>query len=659
MAAVCCCCGTSGWGDWEIPLPTLISASQTPEPTASPTLEVERDPPGDLGTETETLLETTAIPVRDLHDLAIRLSGMDPDTSRTVNPEGPPDYVVGDYRTFHVSNVDTDQRFDINAVLTYSTEHVYMWVEEGVALDPVSLEAAADLFESHTYVTNRAFFGSEWNPGVDNDPHVSILHSRGLGFSVAAYYSSRDEFVSHVRADSNEMEMFYVNIDNVVVNDDFYNGVLAHEFQHMIHWYQDRNEETWLNEGFSELASYLNGFDVGGFDWVFAQDPDLQLNSWPDGPSSAGANYGAAYLFTAYFLDRYGPEATQALVAHQENSFASVDAVLLDLGTDMAHEDLYADWVIANLLDEPSIADGQYGYEEIDPPRFDIDVSYGKGDYPVSESTTVHQYGTDYIELEGDESVVFRFTGSTQVGLVDTAAHNGDYAWWSNRGDDSNMSLTHAFDLSETSEATLEFWVWYDIEEDWDYAYVEVSTDGGHSWQILQTPSGTDSNPNGSSFGWAYTGHSGNGGAPEWVMEQVDLSEYVGQEVLVRFEYITDDAVNKPGLLLDGVSIPEIGYSVDFEVDDDGWESAGFIRHANVLPQRWIVQLVLFGDVARVERLEMGDDQDGEWTIPLGDDSVYRAVIAVSALAPVTTEAGSYSYEIEVGQAGGSQVSLP
>jgi hypothetical protein len=314
---------------------------------------------------------------------------------------------------------------------------------------------------------------------------------------------------------------------------------------------------------------------------------------------------------------------------------------------------------MANLLDEPSIAGGQYGYEEIDPPRFDIGVSYDKEDYPVSESTTVHQYGTDYIELEGDEPVVLRFTGSTQVGLVDTAAHSGNYAWWSNRGDDSNMRLTRAFDLSEASGATLEFWVWYDIEDDWDYAYVEASTDGGQSWQILQTPSGTDSNPNGSSFGWAYTGHSGNGRAPEWVMERVDLSVYIGQEVLVRFEYITDDAVNKPGLLLDDVSIPEIGYSTDFEVDDGGWESAGFIRHANVLSQRWIVQVVLFGDETRVERLELSDDQKGEWTIPLGSASAYRAIIAVSAMAPVTTELGSYSYEIEVGQTDGSQASLP
>ncbi len=75
------------------------------------------------------------------------------------------------------------------------------------------------------------------------------------------------------------MEMFYIQIDNVSVNDDFYNGVLAHEFQHMIHWYNDRNEDTWLNEGSSELASYLNGYDTGGSEYVFSRKPDTQLNS--------------------------------------------------------------------------------------------------------------------------------------------------------------------------------------------------------------------------------------------------------------------------------------------------------------------------------------------------------------------------------------------
>jgi len=601
---------------------------------------------GDVGTETEKLLETTEVPVRDLHDLAIRLRGLPPNTPRTINPEGAPDYPVGTRRLFHVSNVDTDEQFDIHAILEYKTEHIYMWVEENVRFDRGELEDAADLFEEHTYPTDRAFFGSEWTPGVDNDLHVSILHARNLGDSVAGYYSSADEFVSAVREDSNEMEMFYINIENVTVNNDFYNGVLAHEFQHMIHWHNDRNEETWLNEGFSELAMYLNGFDIGGSDWVFAMTPDTQLNSWPEGPGAAGANYGAGYLFTSYFLDRFGPEATQSLVAHPENSLASVEAVLEELGAGLTYEDLFADWTVANLLDDPDLTNGRYGYEEIDPPSPDIGTSYRKSDYPISESSTVHQHGTDYIELRSGGPLVFHFTGSTQIGLVNTTAHSGRYLWWSNRGDDSDIMLTRAFDLSDVSAATLEFWTWYDIEEDWDYAYVEISTDGGGAWEILTTPSGTPTNPNGNSFGWAYTGRSGGGGTAEWIQERVDLSPYTGQEVLVRFEYITDDAVNRPGFILDDVAIPEIGHFSDFEADGDGWEQAGFIRHANVLPQRWLVQLILFGPETAVQQLELDKDQTGEWAIPL-DRRTDRAVITISGLAPVTTEMGSYSYEIE------------
>ncbi len=650
VVALACCCCAGGFlalsresGNQPIPEVTTSPVFDTQTPTPAPA--ITREAMVELEKETETLLDSAVVPVRDLHDLAIRLRGLPPDTERTVNQAGSPNYDVGTRRLFHASNVDTEEQFDLYATLRYKTEHVYMWVEEGIEVNKSRLEAAADLFEEKTYVTNRAFFGSEWNPGVDNDPHLSILHATNLGDSVAGYYSSADEFVSEVREDSNEMEMFYINIDNVRPGSDYYNGVLAHEFQHMIHWYNDRNEETWLNEGFSELATYLNGFDVGGSEWLFADAPDTQLNSWPSGPGAAGPNYGAAYLFTSYFLDRFGSDATQALVAHAENSFTSVGEVLEEEGSGLRYEELFVDWVVANLLDDPSIDDGRYGYQDIDPPPFDVETTYYANAYPVSESATVHQHGTDYIELQGKRPLSLSFTGSTQVSLVDTAAHSGHYFWWSNRGDDSDMMLTQSFDLSDVSDATLSYWTWYDIEKDWDYAYVEVSGDGGETWNILQAPASVDTNPNGNSFGWAYTGTSGQGENPQWIKEEVDLSDYVGREVQIRFEYITDDAVSRPGLVLDDISIPEIGYSSDFEKDEEGWKPAGFVRHANVLSQRWLVQLISFGPETTVERLELSEGQAGSWTIPLNGDTD-RAVIAVSALAPVTTERGSYSYEI-------------
>jgi len=643
LLLACACCAWLTTVDWESLLEPLLSAV---EPTAEPpvTPQLTREPLPPEAAETERLLEETLIPVRDLHELAIRLRGVPPDTPRTVNPEGAPDYPVGTCRTFHASNVDTDEQFDLTACLRYKNDVVYMWVEDGVKVDEADLKAAADLFATKTYPTNRAFFGSEWSPGVDNDPRLHILHARNLGDTVAGYYSSADEFVPAVREDSNAMEMFYIQIENVTVNDEFYNGVLAHEFQHMIHWYNDRNEDTWLNEGSSELASYLNGYDTGGSEYVFSRKPDTQLNSWPEGPGTAGANYGASYLFMSYFLDRFGAEATRALIAHDENGFASVDAVLADLGTGMTHVDLFADWVVANLLDDPDLADGRYGYREIDPPPFKIETRLS--DYPTTRQATVHQYAADYIELTGDRPLRFSFTGSTQVGLMDTRAHSGKYLWWSNRGDDSDMTLTREFDLTGVRKATLEYWCWYDIEEDWDYAYVEVSTDGGRTWEILTTPSGTPENPNGNSFGWGYTGRSGGGSRAEWIQEKVDLTPYVGKRVLVRFEYITDDAVNRPGFALDDVAVPEIGYFSDFEADGGGWEPAGFVRHANVLPQRWLVQLVLFGPQTTVQRLALNPDQTGEWEIPLGG-GVDRAVVVVSAYAPVTTEVASYQYSVK------------
>ena len=113
---------------------------------------------------------------------------------------------------------------------------------------------------------------------MDGDPHLYVLYARGLGSSIAGYFSSTDEYTPGVHKYSNAHEMFMLNADNTGLNEDFTYGVLAHEFQHMIHWYRDRNEETWMNEGFSDLAMFLNGYDVGGTDQMYVIDPDIQLN---------------------------------------------------------------------------------------------------------------------------------------------------------------------------------------------------------------------------------------------------------------------------------------------------------------------------------------------------------------------------------------------
>ncbi len=646
VANLCLATVAVGWRVASQPTPTvegIPTATSAVQPQATPTFQPLPTLEATL-TPTETLktLEETEVPPRDMISLAQRLKGVKEPIPLVVK-ESPPSYKVGDEETFWASNVDTDEHFRVTATLRYITPHLYMWVEKGVDVNLDDLKRAADLFEEKIYPTDREFFGTEWTPGVDNDPHLHILHARGLGDSVAGYFSGPDEFSHLVHQYSNEREMFYINVENVTVGDDFYNGVLAHEFQHMIHWYNDRNEDTWLNEGFSELAAYLNGLDVGGSYIAYAMQPDTQLNSWPDEPGEAGPNYGGAYLFTSYFLERFGEEATRALVANKENGIVSVNDVLAELGTGYTFEDLLADWVIANYLDDPAAGDGRYDYEAL---TMRIVVEESVFDYPAQAQAEVHQYAADYIVLErADVPVKIEFQGATLVKVVDNEAHSGTYQWWSNRGDDSDMTLTRAFDLGEVEKATLSYWAWYDIEEDWDYAYLEVSADGGETWKTLPATSTTDTNPNGNNYGWGYTGQSG-GGSPQWIEEEVDLSDYAGQEILLRFEYITDDAVNRPGFCVDDMAIPEIGYQYDAEKGDDGWAAEGFIRMDNILPQEWIVQVIELGAETAVKRMALDEGQRGEYVIEGFGRGVNRAVLVISALAPATSEAGIYRYAI-------------
>jgi hypothetical protein len=171
-----------------------------------------------------------------------------------------------------------------------------------------------------------------------------------------------------------------------------------------------------------------------------------------------------------------------------------------------------------------------------------------------------------------------------------------------------------------------------------------VSTDDGTTWQILRGPHTTEDNPNGNSYGWGFTGRSG--GVPIWIEEQIDLSGYAGQEILLRFEYITDDAVNYPGWAVDDIAIPELGYQDDVENGDGGWAAEGFVRTNNFVPQSYLVQLITFGSETTVQRLPLGQDQDARWRLSLADAD--HGVLTVSALAPVTTESAGYFYRIAV-----------
>lgn len=626
MSSLLSCCGA-----------TLASR----EPSKKLTKEsLRRDPVPPEALETERLLQMLEIPARDLRDITLRLADPGVPIPKVVNSQ-PPDYKVGDTRQFWVSNVTTHQNFQITAKVIYKTDHAYVWVEEGAYVNQEDIEAAADRFEYKFYPTDREFFGSEWSPGVDNDVHVSLLISNKLGPRAAGYYNSMDEYSRLIHKDSNEMEMFYLSSDSEI-NDSYFDCVLAHEFAHMIQWYHHANQANWINEGLAELACQINDLDPGSKRYYFGANPDIQLNGWPE-LGEATAHYGSAYMFMSYFLDRFGKTATQALVNSQVYSTAAVDDVLQNNNFDSAFDKVFAEWTVANYIDNPQVGNGEYAYYTTSPPPFYPIAKFVAGDYPAEIIDGVSQHGTHYIELRGDGELEADFTGNTLVGLSPTKAFKGKYLWWGGSNNDSDTTLTRTFDLSDVTEATLIFWTWYEIESDFDYAYVEVSIDG-ERWITLPGLATTTENPQGANYGSGYTGKSGTTGKTgraRWIQEKVDLSQYAGKEVMIRFEYITDAGLTEPGFFLDDIEIPEIGYCHDAESDDGGWEAKGFLRNANVLPQHWSVQLISVGaEKTTVEKMLISDDATGRAVVNLNDAQF--AVLVVSGMTPVTLEKTRY-----------------
>jgi hypothetical protein len=639
----------------------LFAADVTPsfdlpitEVTVEPPVSLDRPLGGVTSNETAETLAAVVVPDMDPYALACRLKSICGVSTTLPAPAKP--YAVGDTRKFWIQNQDTIEHFQVDVTLRYVTPHSYFWVGSDVDADDDEIAALMTTFEEEIYPTNRRFFGSEWSPGVDQDPHINVLYVGGVGNSTGGYYSPHDEFNPAVNQYSNGAELFVFNSDGASLTDQYTYGILAHEFQHMIHWNLDRNETSWINEGFAELAAFLNGYGVGGHDWFYVEEPDIPLADWTslsDSPDVSSRHYGQSFLFLNYFLDRFGVEATQALVKHEENGLASVDLVLQELnitdpqsGKPITAQDLALDWMLTMYLGDPSVGDGRYTYDNYpDAPRT---TAAHKIDRCPAESLSgsVSQFGPEYVEITCAGEQTLEFQGSTAAKVLPTDAHSGSYSFWSNKGDLSNMTLTRDFDFTDvTGSIDLSYWTWYDIEEGWDYLYLETSLDG-ETWQIIETPSCTSVDKSGNSFGCGFTGRSGGGEQAIWTEESVDLSEYAGEKVQLRFEYVTDAALNGAGLLLDDLSVKAINYTEDFEAGDGGWGADGFALIQNLLPQTYRLALIKVGDDdTTVEYLEVRDDQTA--TIPLSLSSGERAVLVITGTQPFTTLPAGYTLEVK------------
>ena len=610
--------------------------------TPAPTVEIERPDVDTISTETLETLGQAQVPENDPYELSCRLEAIC-NVPTTVPAKS---YQLGDKEKFWIINSDTNEHHQSDFTLLYITPHSYFWAEDGADVNQNDVKALMDTFEEKIYPTDREFFGSEANPGVDDDPHIYVLYASSLGHNIGGVFNSSDSFNPLVNEYSNAHET-YVLSSSQDVGEEYAYATLAHEFVHMIQNASDRNDVSWMGEGFAEVGSFLNGYDVGSGPFEYVINPDIQLNTWVNNDSpDFGAHYGQSFMYLAYFLDRFGEEATKALTSNPENDLTSVDDTLADLnitdpetGQVITADDVLMDWAAAMYLMDESVGDGRYTYKNY-PDAPQVEVSESISSCPRSLSSTVNQYGLDYYAIDCAGDYTLSFTGSTASGLLPVDANSGRYMFWSNRGDESDMTLTREFDFTSVSEPiTMSFAMWHDLEPDYDYTYLEASTDG-ETWEILNTPSGTGEDPTGGSYGWGYNGQT-NG----WVTEEVDLSQFAGQTVQIRFEYVTDAALNGEGFLLDDVQINAINYQSDFEADEGGWIPAGFVRVENALPQTYRLSLILEGDTTTVTNIPLNADQTVD--IPLSLQNGEEATLIVAGTTRFTRQPAAYQIEIK------------
>jgi immune inhibitor A len=589
---------------------------------------------------TVAALQQAVIPTANLVELAERLRGAPPPPPP---PASAPPHQVGEQQAFWALDTSGDREFQVTATLRVVGQHIYLWVENGAPVSDSDLQALAGAFDTRVYDRVRLLWGSEASPGIDGDPRLYGLFAHGLGSGTAAYFVSRHTYPRTVFPTSNEHEMFFFNLDALGTGNiarPAVESIVAHEFQHMIRANVYNEQDTWLNEGLSTFTQLYLYHDADTPILNFLGAPDTQLNAWPEDENRT-PHYGAAALFIDYFFERYGLDALREMSQTKRRGLDAFDRALRARG-EAGVDDFFADWTVANFALNPSQGDGRYGYNVLPPGTPSATPRAVNTVYPYDAAGEAKPYSTDYhvlTNLNGISKLNIQVNLPETMQLLPVDAPEGQWMWYSNRADVADTRLTRAFDLTHASKASLNYKVWYSLEQGWDYGYVMVSADDGATWNILPASHTTDDNPHSNAYGPGYTGQSGG-----WLDETVSLDPYAGKQILVRFEVITDDATVMPGLALDDVRVPELRYYEGSEAGEGGWQAEGWVRTDNRLPGRaWVQAVEQVGSDVVVTRREAY----GPVEIPLTlHANTGQVVVIISPLAPVTSVPVRYTLHV-------------
>ncbi|WP_312470247.1 choice-of-anchor J domain-containing protein [Neobacillus sp.] len=431
-----------------------------------------------------------------------------------------------------------------------------------------------------------------------------------------------------------------------------YEGTFAHEFQHLLHHDSDGAEENFINEGLSDFAQYQVGYghSKSHVDF-FMNNLKNSLTQWGDQSDlQILGDYGAAYLFQLYLYEQFGKEFIQKEFKNQLQGINSINAVLKEMGSKKDFNAVYQDFMIALMLDGKYQGDNKtYNFNSIDLNP-NIEAASKLDSFAPAWGTDVKMITPDkkidHLNFKGLD-----FLGTNWKTVTDPV--KGEVLW-GNQGDQANNFLIKELDLTGKTNPILSFDTKYNIEEQWDFGAVQVSTDNGKTWASLANEHTRDDlvangYPTIKQNLPGFTGSS-NG----WTTESFDLSQYKGQKVLVAFRYMTDWGYNEAGwyvsnLKLNGELIDAMkttkGFMsleeatkeyVDYQVQFIGYKKGVAKGQDNH------VKVIKFPNLLNMSESDKVDLRD------MLQSSQYSKILMMVTYAPAPGKGGSAEYNYDV-----------
>ena len=563
-----------------------------------------REYAAEVGTAEATQASPMGDPATIGEELLISVSdmglGMSYDETFIVVMDGLHGIILIEKAAFDGYNATTDEFVFPNPNL--------VWRDED-RISTTKLAYLLDEFDYNIYPTDTGIFGQHLPRGDEGQKVWILIHNiRDESYYDPAQTSYVAGYFSASEDAENNKNMMHIDSYNWedrtgpgVARPYLYEGVFAHEFQHLIHFDQDPDEPSWVDEGCADLAMFMCGYghSSGHIMYYFAYHAYTSLTFW----GGALEDYGASYLFALYLYEHYGGAAFFTdLLQEQANGIAGIEKTLRKHGCYYPFSWIFDWWTIANYLDDPSIEDGKYGYNLIEMGSADtngwtLDYSLdGFWGEPIFDGEWEIDVGWWWGNPQPYTAHYYRFTTDARSSIyVDgadfagTTAYSGTYEWYSDAIAWSWRSFYQTFDIP-AGGATLDFMTYYEIEQDWDYGYVEVYDQDTGEWYTLEDLNGntvtTDpyeqDNPNvpdgreprdyeAAGLWNAFTGYSGG-----WIPVSMDLGPFAGHTIELHFRLWQDGAFTLQNMYVDDISIPELGFFDDVEAGEDGWATTGW-----------------------------------------------------------------------------------